>query len=286
MSSSIIKSYSVSYKDGQEKKNKRVIDSNQAVSERIRDLSEMLEQVQEQEEDFADDFNEGLDATQVDALLADQDDPAERERQEEAAREVLEDANKQAEEIIADANKQAEDIIEDANAQAQKVIEDARAQGLAEGNEKGYAEGMQRAAEAERQAQEKAEELERQYEEKMSELEPLLVEKLTGIYSHVFGIDLSGRNDVVMYLLKDTVRNIEGGRSFLVHVSKDDYEYVSTNRDQLTEGLGDSATVEIVEDMTLSEGASFVETDSGIYDCSIGTEMELLKKELRMLSYS
>ncbi len=286
MSSSIIKSYSVSYKDGQEKKNKRVIDSNQAVSERIRDLSEMLEQVQEQEEDFADDFNEGLDATQVDALLADQDDPAERERQEEAAREVLEDANKQAEEIIADANKQAEDIIEDANAQAQKVIEDARAQGLAEGNEKGYAEGMQRAAEAERQAQEKAEELERQYEEKMSELEPLLVEKLTGIYSHVFGIDLSGRNDVVMYLLKDTVRNIEGGRSFLVHVSKDDYEYVSANRDQLTEGLGDSATVEIVEDMTLSEGASFVETDSGIYDCSIGTEMELLKKELRMLSYS
>ncbi|MBQ6048705.1 MAG: hypothetical protein IJL40_05170, partial [Oscillospiraceae bacterium] len=179
----------------------------------------------------------------------------------------------------------AAQIIEKANAEAEQVLEDAKAQGEALGNEKGYAEGLERAAEVERQAQEKADALDRQYEEKIAELEPLFVDKLTAIYSHVFGIDLSGRNDVILYLLKDAIRNVEGTKNYLVHVSKDDYEYVSTNREELTAGLSGSAVVEIVEDMTLSEGSAFVETDGGIYDCSIGTEMELLAKELKILSY-
>ena len=283
MSSSLIKSYSVAYKDGEARKHKRVIDSNQAVSDRIKELSEILESVPE--EDFADDFNEGLNAEQVDALLADQEEVAEQARKNEEIQKIVNDANDQAQQIIDDANARAAQIIEDANTQAQQILEDARAQGVAEGNEKGYAEGLERAAEVERQAQEKSDALDRQYEEKIAELEPLFVEKLTDIYSHVFGIDLSGRNDVIMYLLRDTIRNIEGAKNYLVHVSKDDYEYVSTNREELTAGLAGSATVEIVEDMTLTEGSAFIETEGGIYDCSIGTEMELLKKELKVLSY-
>jgi flagellar assembly protein FliH len=283
LSSSLIKSYTVAYKDDRDKKKKRVIDSNQAVSERIRELSEILESTPE--EDFADDFNEGLDAEQVDALLADQDVIAEQARQAEKVQKIVDDANEQARQIIEDANEQAAKIIEDAQAQAQQVLEDAKVQGEALGNEKGYAEGLERAAEVEKQAREKAEALDRQYEEKIEELEPLFVEKLTDIYSHVFGIDLAGRNDVIMYLLNSAIRNIEGTKNYLVHVSKDDYEYVSNNREELTTGISDSAVVEIVEDMTLNEGAAFIETDSGIYDCSIGTEMELLKKELKMLSY-
>ncbi len=283
MSSSLIKSYSVAYKDGQDKKKKRVIDSNQAVSERIKELSEILESAPE--EDFADDFSEGLNAEQVDALLADQEEVAEQARHAEEIRKIVDGANEQAQQIIDDANARAAQIIEDANTQAQQILEDAREQGMTEGNEKGYAEGLERAAEVERQAQEKSDALDRQYEEKIAELEPLFVEKLTAIYSHVFGIDLSGRNDVIMYLLRDTIRNIEGAKTYLVHVSKDDYEYVSTNREELTAGLAGSATVEIVEDMTLNEGSAFIETEGGIYDCSIGTEMELLKKELKVLSY-
>ena len=119
-----------------------------------------------------------------------------------------------------------------------------------------------------------------------SELEPKMVEALTDIYSHVFGTDLSDRSDVVLYLLKDAVRNIEGARTFLVHVSKDDHEYVNANRDELTAGLGNAVTVEIIEDVTLTAGNSFIETDGGIFDCAIGTELELLKKELRILSYN
>ncbi len=271
-------------RDEQEKKKKRVIDSNQAVSERIKALSEILEAAPE--EDFADDFNEGLEAAQVDALLADPEEVAAEKERNEAAEKLVEEANEQAQAILADANDQASHIIEEANEKAKAILEDAKQQGLAEGNEQGYNEGLARAAEIEEEAKAKAAKLDEDYEAKLAELEPKFVSVLTDVYSHVFGIDLTGRNEVVLHLLRDAIRNIEGGRNFLVHVSKEDHEFVNENRDDLIAGLGNSATVEVIEDITLSAGNSFIETDSGIYDCSIGTELELLKKELKILSYN
>lgn len=281
----MIKSYAVNYgKKDDDKKKKRVIDSNQAVSERIKALSEILEAAPV-EEDFADEFNEGLDAAQVDALLADQDEVRAEQERNEAVQQLVDDANAQAEQILADANDQAARIIEEANAKAQGILEEARAKGEAEGNEKGYAEGLERAARIEEEAKAKSEALDREFEEHIAELEPKMVDALTGIYSHVFGIDLTGRSDVVLNLLKDTIRNIDTAKNYLVHVSKDDHELVASKRDELAAGLGTNVSVEIIEDVTLSAGNCFIETDGGIFDCSIGTELELLAKELRVLSY-
>ncbi len=284
MSSTLIKSYTVNYAAEKEKKNKRIIDSNQAVSERIKELSEMLEQVPEEE--FADEFTEGLDAELVDALLTDQDELAAEREKNEAAQRLIDEANEQAQQIIGNANAEAERILQEANARAETVLEEARIRGENEGAEKGYAEGMEKAAEKEREVEERGVALEAEYEAKIDELEPKFVEVLTDIYSHVLGIDLTGRSDVVLYLLKDAIRNIEGTRNFLIHVSKDDFEHVNTNKEELTAGLGGSAASEIIEDMTLSAGECFIETDGGIFDCSLGTELELLKKELRILSYN
>ncbi|MCR5302068.1 MAG: hypothetical protein K6E49_06470 [Lachnospiraceae bacterium] len=284
MSSTLIKSYSVNYASSEEKKKqKRIIDSNQAVSERIKALSEMLENVPEDE--FAEEFSEGLDAEQVDALLTDQDELAAQKARDEEVQKLIEEANAEAERIISEAGAEADRLIEEANAKAGAVLEEARARGEAEGNEKGYAEGLERAAAVEEEARQKAAALEAEYEEMKEALEPKLVETLTGIYSHVFGTDLSGRSDVILYLLKDTIRNVDTAKTYLVHVSRDDSEYVNANKEELTEGIGSSAAVEIIEDVTLSEGNCFIETDGGIFDCSLGTELELLKKELKILSY-
>ncbi len=265
-------------------KEKRIIDSNQAVSDRIKELSELLETVPE--EDFADDFTEGLDAAQVDALLTDQDELAEEAARNEAAQKLIDDANEQGQQIIEDANASASQIIEDANARAQEIIEEAKQQGHQEGYDRGYEDGMAKAAEYENELTEKDKAREAEYEEKVAALEPKFVDTLTGIYSHVFGIDLSGRNDVVLSLLRDTIMRVDGAKNYLVHVSKDDHEYVAANKEELTRDLTSSATVEIVQDATLTQGNCFVETDGGIFDCSIGTELELLKKELKILSYS
>ena len=280
----MIKSYTFNYAEEKEKKGKRVIDSNMAVSERIRELSELLEQ--EPETGFADEFTEGLDAAQVDALLTDQEELAAENARNEAAQKLIDDANEQASQILENANAEAEQIISDANAKAAEIFEEAKANGHAEGTEAGYAEGMERAAAKERELEQKAADLEREFDEKVAQLEPQFVDTLTGIYSHVLGIDLANRSDVVLNLLRNTIRNIDGSKNYLIHVSNDDHEYVTANKDELSAGLGESATVEIINDVTLTAGNCFIETEGGIFDCSLGTELELLKKELRILSYS
>lgn len=46
-----------------------------------------------------------------------------------------------------------------------------------------------------------------------------------------------------------------------------------------------SAHVEIIEDMTLSQAECFIETENGIYDCSLDTQLRELERKLKLLSY-
>ena len=124
-----------------------------------------------------------------------------------------------------------------------------------------------------------------EYDKKLEEMEPVLVDAITDIFEHIFHVSLSSNREIMLNLLHDTVRNVEGGKNFIVHVSKDDFEYINDRKDQLTEGLGSTDTIEVIEDLTLRQSECFVEAEGGIYDCGIGTELELLKKELMLLAY-
>ena len=46
-----------------------------------------------------------------------------------------------------------------------------------------------------------------------------------------------------------------------------------------------NSTVEIVEDMTLGKGECMIETESGIFDCGLGTQLSELRQKLKLLSY-
>jgi len=43
-------------------------------------------------------------------------------------------------------------------------------------------------------------------------------------------------------------------------------------------------TLEIVGDSSMGENACVIETDTGIFDCSLGVQLENLIKDLRSLS--
>jgi len=270
---------------------KRVIDSNHIVSERIRMLSEILENqsFDNYSEEFVDGFVEGLDASQVEQLLDDSAVFAEedfvREVPQVDTQKIIDEANEQAELIIADANARAQEIIDSATAQSQNIKADAANEGREQGYNDGYNEAMAKGQEIEEQLAQRSDLMDADYARRIEELEPYFVETLTDIYSHVLGIDLKGQSRVVLYLLKDAIRNIDGARNFLVHVSKDDFQAVSQAREELMAGLGNNVTMEIIEDMTLGSSECFIEAESGIFDCGLGTELELLKKELILLSY-
>ncbi len=268
----------------------RIIDSNEMVAEKLRILAEKMEQQFEPDDEaFEEGFVEGLDADQVEELMADRESAAERpdmQAQIDEAKAELARLQEQADQVVADAKAQADALTNEAKEAARQIEADARNAGHEEGFQAGYQEGMDKAAEAERALAEEKEQLERSYEEKLSEMEPQLMNVLCDIYRDVFNADMTGRSDVVLYLLQKAMQNIEGGSSYLVHVSVDDHPYAVEHKEELTRQIGPSGTLELVEDHTLKQGQSYIETESGIFDCSFGVEMELLTKELKLLSRS
>lgn len=266
----------------------RVIDSNSMVAERLTRLSQILDSKPEFEElNFSNDgFSEGLDALQVEQLFSEpQEVVNEQPVDESAINEMMANAQEEAENILSAAREEAESIVSAANAEASDIKAKAESDGHDEGYKAGYDEGVRLAEEAEQRCMQREQELEELYEKKIEELEPVFIEKLTDIYEHIFMTDLADKKELVMYLLSDAMHNIEGGKNFLVHVSKDDYEYVLNNKDELLNGLPSTSTLEVIEDLTLSAAQCFIEAESGIFDCGLGTELSLLKKELSLLSY-
>lgn len=277
----------------QKESENRVIDSNEMVAKKIQKLTEIMEAelAQNASGESYDGFIEGLDAVQVESLLEDPEAAAAMapemptyEEQVASAQNELEQLRQQADAVVEDAKATAKDIIAKAEADAATALEEARISGHDEGYNAGFQEGLQKAKEAEDRLLANDELRQQDYENKLKEMEPMLVSQLCDIYEHIIGIELEGRTDIVMHLLSRALRTIEGGINYLVHVSSDDFAYATEHKDELTAILGSTNTLEIIEDITLTQGQSFIETESGIYDCSFGVEMELLKKEILMLS--
>ncbi len=277
LSNNLIKSINVIVRNEGE----RVIDSNHLIAEKIQTLSAILEE-EAVAEGFIPEFTAGLDADQVEQLLGS---PEEQEACEKTAGEMVRQAKEEAERILNAAREDADSILTAAKAEADAVKAEAVRAGHGEGYQAGYDEGLKKVGKAETACKEKERQLTELYEKKLEELEPQFVDAMTDIYEHIFHVDLSEKREMVLYLLKDAIRNIEGGKNFFVHVSKEDYAFVSEHKQELLEGLGSSNFVEVIEDLTLSAAQCFIEAESGIFDCGLGTELELLKKELTLLSY-
>ncbi len=191
------------------------------------------------------------------------------------------------EELLEEARQQAEEMKREAAAQIEQERAAALAQAKKEGYDAGYGEGMRQAESLKQEAAAAGQRMAEEYEKKLNELEPLFIETLTGIYEHIFKVNLENDKQVLLYLAENTIRNIEGSREFFVHVSREDYAAVNMQKKQLeAAAAGAGTSVEIVQDATLSGGACMIETDGGIFDCGLGTQLSELTKQLKLLAYS
>ncbi len=257
---------------------KRVIDANELLKQRQDELARWQREADEAG------FVSGLAAEEL-------------ELGEEDGESNIIKSRESAEQILGNAQAEAQAALEAAGAEAERIIEEARAQALAEKNQilteaqqQGYSEGYAKAqAEGDairREYQEKEEQLELFYQQQIEELEPQMVDTISAIYEHIFHVELSSYRDLLGHLISDTLRKLEGGHDFMVHVSKEDYPYVSMQKKQILAGaVAANCNVEVVEDLTLAKNECLIETDSGIYDCGLGTQLEEVKKKLMLLAF-
>lgn len=203
-----------------------------------------------------------------------------------------------ADEIISAATQKGDQIVQRSIMQAQDILADARKDAEAEAikireeaEQQGYADGLAKAerelAKAQSELEEQARFLQAEYDRQVEEIEPLLVDKITDIYQYFFGVDLSSKRRILLHLIANTMRHIDGTKNFLVHVSREDSEYVSSHKDQIISAASSAGSVvEIIEDISLRKNECMIETDGGIFDCSLDTELKELTRKLRLLSYN
>ncbi len=267
----------------------RIINSNEIVAKKLENIAQYVHE--EGTTDLGNVFSEGIEATEVAVLLNDGD---AQESDFETPVSGLEKGSKADMQII---SKNASDIIQKANEEAEQIIADARIEAMAikneaskAGNEQGYAEGLKKGmdevARKSAELDKMKQELESDYRNVVEELEPRLVDVITDVYEHVLGITMSEHREMVIHLVNSTLFQMEGVKKFLLHVSKDDYPYLSMQKKELVAGTGIAAeNVEVVEDFSMKKGQCIIETDGAIFDCGFQTQMEELRKQFKLLSY-
>lgn len=290
--------------------NTRIIDSNARAEARLKELAVELAKQCGEEPEFADGFTQGLNAVEVSELIRDGEGNVIGEMQDtdvqmQGGNENPVSGQQQTsvnEELIAEAQAQIEAMKQEALAQIEQerlqAIEEGRNQGYQEGLEQGrnegfaqgHQDGLDSVAEMKEQAlseiSEQASAIEEEYQQKLKELEPRFIDTLTGIYEHIFHVSLKNYRELIVYLIQNTMHNIEGGGTYLIHVSKEDYPFASMQKKELIKGSNIALdSVELLEDATLGKNECMIETGNGVFDCSLGTQLEALNEELRLLSY-
>lgn len=274
---------------------KCVIDSNARLEQRIEELETIRRHRMsigsgsggaQEDEDGEPEFVGGLAGEQIDALLADGDSAggiikgaaqpgADEEEAKAQIQAMMDDAHAEIEEMKETARREIEQ-------ERQRTLKDANKLGYDEG----YKDGLAQADEMKRELDAEKQRLYDEYDRMVEELEPRFIDTITEVYSHVFGIEFADNRDILVHLIDSTLRQVESSRTFLVHVSKEDYPFVNMKKQELTEGAAAGrGLVEIIEDIALSQGDCLIETDGGIFDCGIDTQLRELTNRLRVLSF-
>ena len=217
----------------------------------------------------------------VDTISQPEEEPIDMSEQTEA---ILEEARQNAEQIIADANAQAEEILSAAQLNADAMKNLARQ----DGEKEGYNEGTQRAAmelqEAQRSMQSEVDKIQNDYMEKQLQMEREIVEMCLPVFEHVFSVELGGRKDVIYHLLDHCIMKIERTGQMQIKVSDANADFIKAKKDEVQEKVGAEVGLDIIANPLLNDSQCIIETDGGIFDCSIDTELDNLIREIRALS--
>lgn len=264
-------------------KDERVIDYNDLIKKKIQAIMES-----KHNEMDADGFINGLHADVVEELISDDDtadalteDAAMGEQQAAAS---LENTNAEAERIIEEARLQAEQIIADANKNADAAFEEAKQNGYYEGNEKAQEEMNIKQAQLEAELDNKRKELEQEYNNLKESIEPELVEVITDVFRKVTGVVAEDNQEIILHLINDVMHNADGSRDYVIKVSPDDYKFLVNNQGKIYCAMSREVNIDIVEDATLERNQCMIETNTGIFNCSLDIELNNLIKNIKLLS--
>lgn len=270
----------------------RVIESNDLVAKKLDNIANTI--ISDNSDEGGEGIMQEVSAANVASLLSDENDKKVKNfdvtqnisSKNSMSKESVQIVNNMASDIVTRANNEAEKIIREATIEAENIKQQAYKQARAMGYDEGINAGKEALIEKELLLNKQKEELVEEYKAKIDEIEPALVDVLTDIYEHVFQVDFSDRKEVIYHLAKNTLASMETGKTYTLRLSPDDFNFLTMQKRELVKGSGIPVeSLEFIEDKSLTQGNAFIETGGGIFDCSVTTHLDNLRKTLQVLSF-
>lgn len=249
---------------------KKVIDYNELISEKILKIRETIEKQQDNIEQT--EFIEGIDPDSVEKLLDEKELPDENE------------LRNKADDIINRAKEDAKAIVERAKEESDLIRTDSANAGKKEGYNEGKLQAEQELEELKQSILDEKKQMELEYDQRVNEMEPMLVETILKVFSRITHVIAEDKKDLVLQLVNDVLSKTEISKEFLIRVSNDDYKFLIDNREKINGVVSKKVQIEIVEDPTFTRGQCMIESDSGIYDCSLDIQLENLVNTIKVMS--
>jgi len=237
-------------------KDERVIDYNDLIKKKLEAIMESKHAAVD-----TDGFVSGLNADVVEELISD-----------DSSEELIQDSG-------ADSDQSAAAL-----ENADTAFEEAKQNGYYEGCSKADAEIEKKQQELETEYNKKKSELENEYNELKDSIEPELVEVITDVFRKVTGVVTEDNHDIILHLINDVMHNADASRDFVIKVSPDDYSFLINNQGKIYCAMSREVNIDIVEDVTLERNQCMIETNTGIFNCSLDIELNKLINNIKLLS--
>lgn len=259
----------------------RIIDYNELIKLKLKNIANDRENHGNVD---ADGFVNGLKADVVEQLLTGSDEDGETAQSQEYVNNqiaaALEEANEQAQTIRDEANE----VLAQAHMEARKIIEDAKRTGYEQGAQNAREEYNAKADELARDYEAKKAQLEKEYNDMKASMEPELVETITEVFKKITYTVAEDNKDIIIGLINGVMKNTDISNEFIIKVSPEDYKFLVNNQGKIYCSVSKEVTMDIVEDATMKKNQCIIESDTGVYDCSLDIELNNLIEDIKLLS--
>ena len=141
-----------------------------------------------------------------------------------------------------------------------------------------------KAAQLARDYEAKAEQLTNEYEQLKAAIEPELVNTITDVFRKVTRVVSDDNQDIILGLIGNVLKNAETSNDFVIKVSPEDYKFLTNNQGKIYCAVSKEINLDIVADTTMKKNECIIETDAGVFDCSLDIELNNLIKDIKLLS--
>lgn len=191
---------------------------------------------------------------------------------------MLENTRHKCEMMTREAELEADRIMEEARqeatGEAQKITEEAW--------QKGYAEGIDTAAEQSRdilaQAEEMRREAQREHEELIAGMEEEMLGLVMDVAKKVVAGELETDKNVIIKLIRDALPKCSNKNGAVLRVSTEDAETLAENSTELMSGIDGADSLEIKNDSALHKGDCIIETQFGSVDAGVSTRLDKIEE--------